>query len=101
MASHLRYNAETIDAKTTQGAFTRDLLDLNDPKLVQQRKLMIKMIQICQANLEESKQMKKVINRKLKKGTISASHAEKQIVRLEGLVAEMEETLKQLIGTQF
>jgi hypothetical protein len=101
MASHLKYKAGVVEAKTIQGEFTRDLLDLNAPDIVKKRTLMINMVRLCQTNLEESKQMKKVVTRKLKKGAISAFEAEKQISQLEVYVAQMEENIKQLTGRPF
>jgi hypothetical protein len=98
MAEHLRYEGAVVEAKTTPGAFTCELLDLNAPSAVKQRSLILEIIQHCQTTKAELLQLKKAINKKRVSGTATKSTAGADLEMLDAGIKKMEAIVTQLAG---
>jgi len=97
MWNHLRFRGGTVEARTDTGRFAAELLDLNDPSVVQQREGTIHLIDLCLNSIRESELMLAEIEKLFQQGTIPQKVRDAETANANELIRKSRASLGQLI----
>lgn len=72
MAMHLRFNEESglVEAKSGDGEFTIDLLQLNDEEVVRYRQKLFRMVKLCVDEIAKCRSQLRGLEKRHKKGKV-------------------------------
>lgn len=96
MFRHLRYVQGKVEAKSSQGKFTEELLDLNDPAVVTYRENILHMISVLEANQAELKKIAELVERKRASGELPADVADQDLAQINADLAKTTSSLQML-----
>lgn len=94
MFAHLRFQRASVEAKTTSGEFTLELLDLNDPESLNYRKFVLETIAIYEKKRNELQVFATQIRSKRDAGEILLSDADHALAKIE---LDLEKTSMNLL----
>ena len=101
MFQHLRFEGAEVKSVTSDGEFTRELLDLNDPNIVEWREYVLRSIgRINDELLRNAKLHKKVVE-KFRSGKLSKTDADEKIQYLMNSKALLERDLRYTCGIEW
>jgi HNH endonuclease len=98
MWEHLKYERETVVAKSAAGTFTAERLDLNAPGIVGHRALILDSITSFEAERTASQGMLALIQKKRAEGKVSAEKAETDSTAVRDRLETIERHLQRLRG---
>lgn len=98
MFSHLQYEQGTVRAKSQAGAVALECLDLNDDLSVEQRSLLISMIEMAEQRIAEVLGMLAKVEAKQVAGTLGPAAVAAATAALEAELAKLEGNLAKLRG---
>lgn len=99
MWSHLRFRGGTVEPRTDTGQFALDLLDLNDPAVVQQRESTIHLIDLCTNSIKEAEKILAEIEKLFKENTIPQAVRDIETANANDLIRKSKASLAMLIPT--
>lgn len=99
MWSHLRFRGGIVEARTETGRFAEELLDLNDPSVVQQREGTIHLIDLCLNSIREAERMVVEIQKLFNEGVIPQAVRDAETANASALIKKSQASLGQLIPT--
>ena len=84
MATHLRFDgvSGTVQTKSPEGMFTEELLQLNQPALVQYRLTTLKTVKLYLSEIEEQELLVQKIGRLFQQGKISQAQFDSEMVSI-------------------
>ncbi len=94
MASHLRFNSSTgeIETRSPHGEHTEELLQLNDPELIQYRRSALTIVRLLKAEIVEAKEEFAVVENAYVAGKIT-------LTQRDSVIAEIQAELDLLMHT--
>jgi len=100
MTKHLRYADAKVEAVSDVGQFTIELLDLNDPTVVEFRELILHQIDLLEEKISEVERKLKLVVKRRNTGALTPEKAQDATERLTGLLAQHQTMLGRLDGSQ-
>jgi hypothetical protein len=100
MATHLRFNAQTgqVEARTSHGKHTEELLQLNDDTVVKYRLSTLTTVRLYTTEIEHQEQQLKVLALRLKAGTLSQVQYDAAELAINQDLADLRHTLQAQTG---
>lgn len=98
MFRHLRFKGDIVDARTPEGKFTRDLLDLNAPDIVDFRNAILVAIDTTTARLKELGQLIQSAQEKQAKGMLSPEKVAEATLKINTEISRAKKALLKLSG---
>ena len=99
MFDHLRFNSARVVPRTESGTFTAEKLDLNDPKVVDYRAFIFRMIERLNAERREYLVAMGSVLASFKAGKISEQQAGEGRSEIDLQIAEIDADIAKLSGT--
>jgi hypothetical protein len=100
MTKHLRYAAAKVEAVSEVGKFALELLDLNDPTVVQYRELVLHQIDLLEEKIAEIERKIKLALKRRNVGLMTRERAQEAIERLNELLERQRSMLGRLDGSE-
>lgn len=100
MASHLRFDSSNgrVEARSRDGAFTEELLQLNSPDQVQFRITTLTTIKLYQAEIANNKKTLEMFAREMRKGRISKASFDAEAAALAVELDCLQRSLQHYTG---
>lgn len=100
MASHLRFNSTngTIDARTPEGQFTEELLQLNDVTTVQYRLSTLRTVSMYLSEIDRHELQVKAITQLLRAGKIIQPKFDELMASIAIDLDELRRTMQSYTG---
>lgn len=85
MAAHLRFNSQTgkVDPRSLEGEYTEELLQLNDPAIVQFRLTALRTVQMFTVDVREQELHIKEVERLLQKGEMTQAQFDVEMLNMQ------------------
>ena len=99
MFDHLRFNNDRVVPRTEPGIFTTEKLDLNDPKVVDYRAFIFRMIDMLNGQRLEYQAAMRSIVANFKAGKITEQQAEEGKNGIDLQIAEIDADIAKFSGT--
>ena len=99
MFEHLRFQGDTVAPRTAAGIFTNELLDLNDPGVIQFRAYVARQLDVQRSKLRELNSAVSLVRSKLAAGRVAAGDAEIDLRSLDDMTRIVESDISRLLGT--
>lgn len=102
MAAHLRFNKNNgeIEARTSQGRYTIELLQLNDRATVQYRLLTLRTVQMYSDEVNMQNQQLKEISRRFYQGEIAQADYDRVTQEIQQELDQLNAALQSFSGEQ-
>lgn len=101
MTNHLRFIGKTghVEAKDRNGLFTVELLQLNEPSLVQSRNIALTLVKACETEIGKQERLLNLLTGQLRAGGISTAQYEMEKPSIEQEIENFRQALAALTGT--
>jgi 5-methylcytosine-specific restriction endonuclease McrA len=97
MFAHLRFAAEKVQARTTAGAWTRELLDLDDPEVVQYRRFILEALELYEGKRKETRDALEQLHG-MRVGRAPAADIDDAIAAMEACLGMIDRHIARLEG---
>jgi hypothetical protein len=98
MFKHLRFKRESVEAKSPAGNFAKDLLDLNDPDILQFRETILVAIDAIAKQQMDLNRMARNVQLKRSKGLLTVAEADMALAKVSEKIEETTRSLLRLGG---
>lgn len=98
MFTHLRFQGDVVLPRTEPGRFTAELLDLNDPEVVEFRAFVFRMIDSLNAERREAEQLLSVISALIAVAKVTATQAAAHRQTIQRKIAILDADVARLAG---
>ena len=100
MASHLRFDVSTgrVEHRSPHGKHTEELLQLNDPTLVQYRLGVLRTVRVLNKEIDEQRKILAAVEKLYKEGALSSSERDFEASELQNEIDILLNTLQSHTG---